>query len=110
MADTAGGFDTENQFIQRTSISTSSDEKKVNKPDIDVEGDKVGEEETASRSKFRVFVLIGLAALILGWWISSTVLEATRGQWYDILHSEEIRFRLFLQRLVQTIFAWFFLM
>jgi CNT family concentrative nucleoside transporter len=91
MANTAGGLDADNQFIQRkTSISSSSDEKKVNKQDIDVEGSRVGGEDegnaekAASHNKIRVFVLIGLAALILGWWISSTVLAATRGQWYDI--------------------------
>ncbi|KAJ8583797.1 hypothetical protein M405DRAFT_493991, partial [Rhizopogon salebrosus TDB-379] len=99
MANTAGGLDADNQFIQRkTSISTSSDEKKVNKQDVDVEGSRAGgeyegnAEKAASHNKIRVFVLIGLAALILGWWISSTVLAATRGQW-----------------LVRTIFAWFFL-
>ena len=90
MADKAGGLDAGNQSIQRkTSISTSSDEKKVNKPHVDVEVNRVDEGETASHNKSRVFVLIGLAALILGWWISSTVLEATRGRWYGILHSEE---------------------
>jgi CNT family concentrative nucleoside transporter len=91
MANTAGGLDADSQFIQRkTSISTSSDEKKVNKQDIDVEGSRAGGEDegnaekAASHNKIRVFVLIGLAVLILGWWISSTVLAATRGQWYDI--------------------------
>lgn len=38
-------------------------------------------------------LLVGLAALILGWWISATILPATRHRW-----------------IVQTIFAWFFLL
>ncbi|KAI0738388.1 H+/nucleoside cotransporter [Daedaleopsis nitida] len=42
--------------------------------------------------RFRPFVLIALAALILAWWICSTVLEATRHRW-----------------IVQTFWAWFFL-
>ncbi|KAI0656588.1 H+/nucleoside cotransporter [Cubamyces menziesii] len=40
----------------------------------------------------RPFVLVALAALILGWWVSSTVLKATRHRW-----------------IVQTFWAWFFI-
>lgn len=32
--------------------------------------------------KIRPFILTGLALLILGWWISATVLPATRPRWY----------------------------
>ena len=32
--------------------------------------------------QYRVVVLLALAAAILGWWISSTVLTATRHRWY----------------------------
>ncbi|KAI0644418.1 H+/nucleoside cotransporter [Trametes meyenii] len=42
--------------------------------------------------RFRTLVLIALAALILGWWLSATILKDTRRRW-----------------IVQTIFAWFFL-
>lgn len=31
--------------------------------------------------RLRPFILAGLAALILGWWISATILEATRHRW-----------------------------
>lgn len=102
MATPAGGFDAENQFLQRkTSVSTDSDEKKVAAPVVDAGGDVEGAEEkdegAQARNSFdrklRVIVLIALAALILGWWISSTILTATRGQW-----------------LVQTVFAWSFLL
>ena len=31
--------------------------------------------------KYRVVVLGALAALILGWWVSATVLQATRHRW-----------------------------
>lgn len=31
--------------------------------------------------RLRPFILGGLAALILGWWISATVLQATRHRW-----------------------------
>ncbi|KZV69356.1 H+/nucleoside cotransporter [Peniophora sp. CONT] len=41
----------------------------------------------------RPFVLFALAATILGWWISSTILPATRHRW-----------------IVQTFWAWFFLL
>ena len=30
---------------------------------------------------FHPYVLAALAALVLGWWISSTILPATRGRW-----------------------------
>ncbi|KAG0706038.1 Na+ dependent nucleoside transporter C-terminus-domain-containing protein [Suillus ampliporus] len=98
MAASAGGFDAEKQFVQRkTSVSTTSDEKKATAPNV--EGDLVGADKdegmqarTSFDKKLRVIVLIGLAALVLGWWISATILKATRGRW-----------------LVQTIFAWFFL-
>ncbi|KAI5123866.1 hypothetical protein M0805_005683 [Coniferiporia weirii] len=43
--------------------------------------------------RLRPFILGGLAALILGWWISATVLKATRHRW-----------------IVQTLFAWFFIL
>lgn len=102
MATPAGGFDAENQFIQRkTSVSTNSDGKQETAPVVDAGGDLEGAGEkgegTQARSTFdkrlRVVVLITLAALILGWWISSTILTATRGQW-----------------VVQSFFAWFFLL
>jgi CNT family concentrative nucleoside transporter len=102
MAAPAGSFDAENQFIQRnTSISTNSDGKQVIAPVVDAGGDLESAEEKyegkQARNTFdkrlRVFILIALAALILGWWISSTILTATRGQW-----------------VVQTVFAWFFLL
>ena len=32
--------------------------------------------------RFRPLILGALAALILGWWISATVLKATRHRWY----------------------------
>ncbi|KAG8680881.1 hypothetical protein FRC11_001870, partial [Ceratobasidium sp. 423] len=43
--------------------------------------------------KYRPFVLGAVALVILGWWISSTVLKATRHRW-----------------IVQTFWAWFFIL
>ena len=45
------------------------------------------EESTRTKltRKYRVVVLGALSALILGWWISSTVLEATRHRWCALL-------------------------
>jgi CNT family concentrative nucleoside transporter len=45
-----------------------------------------------NRSLIRRLKLLTLAALILGWWISATVLHATRHRW-----------------IVQTFFAWSFI-
>jgi CNT family concentrative nucleoside transporter len=43
-------------------------------------------------AKYRPYILAGFAILILGWWISATVLRATRRRW-----------------IVQTLFAWAFI-
>jgi len=56
------------------------------------------EEEAPSRgqtfyAKYRPFILGALAAVILGWWISSLVVTATRKRW-----------------IVQTVWAWFFIL
>ncbi|KAG2074553.1 hypothetical protein BDR04DRAFT_1070910 [Suillus decipiens] len=102
MTATAGSFDAENQFVQRKiSISMNSDEGKKVAPAVDpgcdLEGAQEKYEGTLAKDTFnkrlRVVILIALAALILGWWITSTILPATRGRW-----------------LVQTVFAWFFLL
>ncbi|KAG2146411.1 Na+ dependent nucleoside transporter C-terminus-domain-containing protein [Suillus bovinus] len=87
MAASANGLDAENQFLQRkTSASTSSDGNK--------ETTRVGRKRVTSLMRDSVFVvLIALAAFILGWWISSIILTATRGQW-----------------VVRTVFAWSFLL
>ncbi|THV06804.1 hypothetical protein K435DRAFT_825863 [Dendrothele bispora CBS 962.96] len=43
--------------------------------------------------RFRPWILAGIAAVIIGWWISATILPATRHRW-----------------IVQTLFAWFFVL
>jgi concentrative nucleoside transporter, CNT family len=43
--------------------------------------------------KYRPFILAAVAMVIIGWWISSIVLKATRHRW-----------------IVQTLFAWFFVL
>ncbi|KIJ97698.1 hypothetical protein K443DRAFT_681333, partial [Laccaria amethystina LaAM-08-1] len=45
------------------------------------------------RQRYRPFILSSLVTLILGWWISATVLKATRHRW-----------------IVQTLFAWAFIL
>ncbi|KAH9948982.1 Na+ dependent nucleoside transporter C-terminus-domain-containing protein [Amylocystis lapponica] len=58
--------------------------------------DADAEQSKAKRHKLYAFVrpvlLAGIAAAILGWWITSTILPATRHRW-----------------IVQTFWAWFFL-
>jgi concentrative nucleoside transporter, CNT family len=35
--------------------------------------------------RFRPYFLTGVALVILGWWISATILKATRHRWYVVL-------------------------
>ncbi|KAF4621298.1 hypothetical protein D9613_000560 [Agrocybe pediades] len=53
------------------------------------------QEERAAQvhSKYRPYILSALAIVILGWWISATILKATRHRW-----------------IVQTLFAWAFIL
>ncbi|GJJ06199.1 hypothetical protein Clacol_000388 [Clathrus columnatus] len=77
-----------------------SSEKEVIKRDIiadtdnsSVDGEEKKKESSARLEKLKPWILAGTAALILGWWISATILPATRHRW-----------------IVQTIFAWFFIL
>ncbi|KAG9316672.1 hypothetical protein JVU11DRAFT_2732 [Chiua virens] len=78
--------DDQRAFQRRLSDSSSSDVK--GKADVERAGALVSEDEKgegargrAWAKKLRVGVLIALAALIFAWWVSSTVLKATRGRW-----------------------------
>ena len=55
-------------------------EKEIEKDEEEVEEDR--RKRHNLYKKLRPFILGGLAALILGWWISATVLEATRHRWF----------------------------
>jgi CNT family concentrative nucleoside transporter len=51
-------------------------------PAAEVKFDSEEEEETSIfYRRFRPYILGGVAATILGWWISATVLPATRHRW-----------------------------
>ncbi|KAJ3518129.1 hypothetical protein NLJ89_g46 [Agrocybe chaxingu] len=84
--------------IQRSRSSNSDlKEKKLDDdPSVYVANDLEENQIKSSddrTSRFRPFILGALALVILGWWISATVLEATRHRW-----------------IVQTLFAWFFIL
>ena len=70
--------------IQRSSSRSSVRKEKI---DDDPEAQKLqvvdsqDNDEKASQSKYRPFILATLALLILGWWISATVLRVTRHRW-----------------------------
>ncbi|KAI5889752.1 uncharacterized protein SCHCODRAFT_02635519 [Schizophyllum commune H4-8] len=51
------------------------------------------ERRRAAYTRLRPFILVGLIVLIGGWWISATILPATRHRW-----------------IVQTFWAWFFIL
>ncbi|EJD52646.1 hypothetical protein AURDEDRAFT_111274 [Auricularia subglabra TFB-10046 SS5] len=57
------------------------------------QGDDAESQGSAFYARYRPLILAAVAIVILGWWISSTVLKATRPRW-----------------IVQTLFAWFFIL
>lgn len=50
-------------------------------PQEQVEGEETKEHSWTSYQRLRPFILVGIALVILGWWISSIVLPATRHRW-----------------------------
>ncbi|KAK1229188.1 hypothetical protein PQX77_007760 [Marasmius sp. AFHP31] len=93
---------TEETLQRRPSHSTGSieDEKRRSDPEVVVnQNDNIEDRNSSTSSrptfyqKYRPFILAAVAAVILGWWISSIVLKATRHRW-----------------IVQTVWAWFFLL
>lgn len=63
---------TEKRRIQDPAVLAAREEE-------DIEANR--ERRAASYRKLRPFILGALALLILGWWISATVLQATRHRW-----------------------------
>ena len=55
------------------------------KEEADIEADR--EKQANIWRRIRPFFLTALTLLILGWWISATVLPATRHRWYVPLRS-----------------------
>lgn len=52
-------------------------------PEHDLEDPEAeGEKKVSFYQRYRPFILAGIAIVILGWWISATVLPATRHRWY----------------------------
>jgi CNT family concentrative nucleoside transporter len=101
-------------IVKRSAFNTSdsfSDEKNADGP---VAMTKDGEDEEDEKNtfywRFRPFILGGLAAAILGWWISATVLQATRSRWLVRVSKIFRRLADFSGRIVQTIFAWAFIL
>lgn len=51
----------------------------VHRVDEDVEGSRV--KRALFWKNYRPFILAGVAVMIFGWWVSATVLKATRHRW-----------------------------
>jgi len=72
---------------QLVSRSSGSLKEKSEKQPVDVEqvylekDDESSEDKVSFTTKYKDFILGGLLLLILGWWVSATVLEATRHRW-----------------------------
>src|SRR5580693_7621200 len=88
--------DLEKRSSQSASASSSTHKEKLSGGDAEeiiVTVDSDEGKPSRRRSLVYVVSLVGLALLILGWWISSITLPATRHRW-----------------VVQTIFAWAFIL
>ena len=85
---------TESLSKEEPGVSQLSGDTEANLNEVTMTGLNKNEASWLSRnhSLVRRLRLYALATLILGWWISATVLHATRHRW-----------------IVQTFFAWFFI-
>lgn len=66
---------------------SSSDLKQSNTAEVEKGAEQEVAEETKEHSwtsyeRLRPFILVGIALLILAWWISSIILPATRHRWF----------------------------
>jgi len=76
----------ESPAVQRSSSRSSPSVRKEKTGGEDPESDIVviSQDDTDKpppHTKYKPFILGALALLILGWWISATVLKATRHRW-----------------------------
>lgn len=87
MADTTSALDPNvpaHHTILHKKLSSLELEEEQRQPVADPQSPPPKEDlerKVALHNHIRLAVLLGLAALILAWWISSTVLRATRGRW-----------------------------
>ncbi|CAE7084299.1 unnamed protein product [Rhizoctonia solani] len=77
----SGSLDHKPELDKRQAVVHDDDEAELKR-----------ERRRAVYQKYRPFILAAVALVILGWWISATVLEATRHRW-----------------IVQTFWAWSFI-
>ncbi|KAF8197985.1 H+/nucleoside cotransporter [Pholiota molesta] len=76
------------------SINSSKEKPEVEDAEVAIKGDEEdGSQPSVIYAKMRPYLLTGLALVILGWWISATIMHATRHRW-----------------IVQTLFAWAFIL
>jgi concentrative nucleoside transporter, CNT family len=75
--------------VKRASTESFTNEKRSANPDepgvlvpiTDEEADR-DQRRHELYTRFRPYILTGVAMVILGWWISATILKATRHRWY----------------------------
>ena len=74
-------------IVERKASDSSSVLKQTNPTEVEKGARQEDFEETKEHSstsyeRLRPFILVGIALVIFGWWISSIVLPATRHRWY----------------------------
>jgi len=65
----------------RSSLSVRKEKASNEDPENIVVISQDDDADKPPQTKYRPFILGALALLILGWWISATVLRATRHRW-----------------------------
>ena len=60
-------------------------EKETGELQVEIDEEKKRKLREARYQKLRPFILAGTAAVVLGWWISATVLPATRPRWSVVI-------------------------
>jgi CNT family concentrative nucleoside transporter len=93
VASTTGARANDKPVVQRAISGSSFSQEKVpadtekgvvGPPTYDHHSDDLAESQARRRAfwaYYKPFVLAGIAAVILGWWISATILKATRHRW-----------------------------
>jgi concentrative nucleoside transporter, CNT family len=83
MSATSYNFSNEKDDITKEKHPVNSDGPEILAP---IPNDEAGRNQRHELYlRFRPYILTGIALVILGWWISATILKATRHRWCVVI-------------------------